>query len=77
MSPKPKEEPMSWGCVGLLFVFAFLVWGLVSCASGENLFDRFRMMDEEDCNDIWIEQDYNGDGEKDAEDFRIQTDACE
>lgn len=28
------------------------------------------------CNDSYIEQDYNGDGEQDAEDFRIQTEAC-
>lgn len=31
---------------------------------------------EDDCNDSYIEQDYNGDGEKDAEDFRIQIEAC-
>jgi hypothetical protein len=29
------------------------------------------------CNDTYIEQDYNGDGQKNAEDFRIQTEACD
>ena len=32
--------------------------------------------EDDDCNDSYIEQDYNGDGEEDAEDFRIQTEAC-
>jgi len=31
---------------------------------------------DDDCNDSYIEEDYNGDGEEDAEDFRIQTEGC-
>jgi hypothetical protein len=30
-----------------------------------------------DCNYDYVEMDYNGDNEKDAEDYRIQTEACE
>ncbi|WP_152966725.1 hypothetical protein [Sporosarcina globispora] len=60
------------GCLfGALVVIGLVVWGLFSMISGFGELDS-----DDDCNDSFIEADYNGDGEKDAEDFRIQTEGC-
>ncbi|MBX9972550.1 hypothetical protein [Cytobacillus firmus] len=60
------------GCLfGALVVIGLVVWALFSMISGFGELDS-----EDDCNDSFIEEDYNGDGEKDAEDFRIQTEGC-
>lgn len=77
----PNQQPynysaddMSWGCVlwfagvpiGILLII-MLVSGVFSSDDYES---------DDDCNDSYIEEDYNGDGEEDAEDFRIQTEGC-
>lgn len=60
------------GCLfGILVVIGVVVWALFAVISDFGDSDL-----EDDCNDSFIKEDYNGDGEKDAEDFRIQTEGC-
>lgn len=69
-SVEEMNKTVGQGCliiIGIIVVVAIII---SSCTN---------MMDfdtDGDCNDSYIEQDYNGDGEEDAEDFRIQTEGC-
>lgn len=77
MGKQPEKNPVedvSWGCAFSIFGFGVLALLLVLIFSGAFSSDDYDTDD--DCNDDWIEMDYNGDGEKDAEDFRIQTEGC-
>lgn len=70
---QPKVEGVGFaiGCVTVVvIVVGLILWAVIS-----GIIDNRNEIDS-DCNDKYIEQDYNGDGEKDAEDFRIQTEAC-
>jgi hypothetical protein len=57
-------------------IFLFIVIALIftGCA---NLFFGDDEIDYEDDTPTHIDADYNGDGEKDAEDYRIQTEGTE
>lgn len=69
------NDGITTGCliiIGIIAVIGVLGWFLVT-----GIMDAISDSDyEDDCNDSYIEMDYNGDGEKDAEDYRIQTEGC-
>lgn len=53
--------------IGIIVLLAIVISTCVNMVGSDS---------DTDCNDTYIEKDYNGDGEKDAEDFRIQTEGC-
>lgn len=71
---KPPVEEMTLGCAFSIFCFGAVFLVIVMLITGG--FDDIDWDSDSDCNDRFIEQDYNGDGEEDAEDFRIQTEGC-
>jgi hypothetical protein len=74
---KQPEQQMGWGCALFIFGFGLIVFIVIMLATGKfsDIKDSFEQ-DDSDCNDSYIEEDYNFDGETDAEDFRIQTSGC-
>ena len=66
-----KSSKLGLGCFLLIFIVIGLIIWLISSTISDSDYDS-----DDDCNRSYIEYDYNGDGEKDAEDYRIQTNAC-
>lgn len=69
-SVEAMNKSAGQGCLILIGIIVVISIVISACM---NMVD---IDSDSDCNDSYIEQDYNGDGEKDAEDFRIQTEAC-
>lgn len=70
---KKYDNELKYGC------FAFIAF--VALVFGAIIYFGFIRNDDtstdSDCNTTYIEQDWNQDGQKNAEDFRIQTAACD
>jgi hypothetical protein len=78
MSVQPPEQnpidDVSWGCA--LWFFGISVGLLLLVVTITEVLSDDDYDSGDDCNDSYIEEDYNGDGEEDAEDFRIQIEGC-